>query len=148
MNKSLKPAAHILHGNHFLQRLLKQAQTLSQLQTLVHGYLAPAAREQLQLGSYENGVLTLVLAEAAWATRLRYQQDRLLGQLRQHPEFSSLQRIQLKIRPAGNAPEPAEKERRYISESASQHICDGAANIEDPKLREALQRLAKNIRQN
>lgn len=147
MNNSLKPTAQILRSNHFLQRLLSQAQTLSQLQLLVHRYLAPAAREQLQLGSYDNGVLTLVLAEAAWATRLRYQQERLLGQLRQHPEFASLQSIRLKVRPAGSVPEPIEQERRYISKNASQHIRNGAASIQDPELREALQRLANNIRQ-
>lgn len=146
MNKQLKPTAQILHNSHFLQRLLKQAQTLSQLQVLVHHYLAPAAREQLQLGSYDNGVLTLVLAEAAWATRLRYQEARLLDQLRQHSEFTGLQRIRLKVRPASSAPETAEEERRYISATASEHIRDSAENIQDPQLREALQRLANNIR--
>lgn len=104
MNKPLKPATQILRGSPRLQRLLRQAESLSKLQALLYQHLAPAQREQLQLGGYDEGVLTLILADAAWATRLRYQQGRLLQQLRQHDEFSGLQHIRLKIRPASAAP--------------------------------------------
>ena len=146
MNKPLKPATQVLRGSPHLQRLLRQAENLSKLQSLVYQHLAPAQREQLQLGAYEQGVLTLILADAAWATRLRYQQERLMQQLRQHAEFAGLQRIRLKIRPASDAPPEPHEERRYLSDTASQNIRQGAENIEDPELREALQRLAKNIR--
>ncbi len=144
MNRQLKPAGQILRGNHLLQRLLQQAETLSRLQALVHDYLAPAARTQVQLGSYQDGILTLVLSDAASATRLRYQQERLLDQLRQHQEFSSLQRIRLKIRPAESAPPEVREERRYLTGAASANIRQGAQAIEDPELRAALQRLAGN----
>ena len=147
MKQPLKSASQILHGNNSLQRLLRQAETLSQLQSLVHRYLAPAAREQLQLGNYEQGVLTLVLADAAWATRLRYQQEQLVRQLAQHAEFASLQRIRLKIRPpAGVADADDGTERRYLSGTASEHIRHYADSIDDPQLRAALQRLAGNVR--
>lgn len=146
MTTSLKSTAHILHGNPRLHSLLQQAQNLSQLQALVHQYLAPAAREQLRLGGYENGLLTLVLNDAAWATRLRYQQEQLVQQLRQHDPFAGLLRIRLKVRPASNHPEPAETERRYLTANASEHIRQSAEQIEDPQLRAALKRLAQNIR--
>ena len=146
MNRQLKPAAQVLRGNHLLQRLLQQAETLSRLQALVHGHLAPALREQLQLGSYRDGTLTLVLLDAAWATRLRYQEPRLLGQLRQHQEFAGLQRIRLKIRPPETATPRTGEERRYLSGTASENIRQGAQEITDPQLREALQRLADNTR--
>lgn len=146
MNKPLKPAAHVLRGNPLLQRLLRQAENLSRLQTLVHGQSSPAIREQLRMGGYDDGVLTLILADAVWITRLRYQQERLVQQLRQHAEFSGLQRIRLKVRPAGDAPPVLHEERRYLSDTASQNIRQGAEGIEDPELREALQRLAQNIR--
>lgn len=146
MNTPLKPAAHLLRGSPLLQRLLRQAENLSRLQALVHRYQSPAIREQLRLGSYEDGVLTLVLADAVWVTRLRYQQEHLMQQLRQHAEFSGLRHIRLKIRPKSSAPAEAPEERRYLSDIASQNIRQGAQNIEDPQLREALQRLAKNTR--
>ncbi len=148
MNKPLKPATQVLRASPHLHRLLKQAENLSKLQLLVHQYLAPAQREQLQLGGYDDGALTLVVADAAWATRLRYQQERLVQQLRQHAEFAGLQRIRLKIRPASDAPPDLHEERRYLSDTASENIRQGAESIEDPELREALQRLAKNIRSN
>ena len=147
MKQPLKPAKQILRGHHSLQRLLPHAETLSQLQSLVHRYLAPAAREQVQLGNYEQGVLPLVLADAAWATRLRYQQEQLVRQLAQHPEFAGLQRIRLKIRPtATTTDEDDNAERRYLSGAASEHIRHYADAIEDPQLRAALQRLAGNVR--
>ncbi|MGI6407395.1 MAG: DUF721 domain-containing protein [Thiopseudomonas sp.] len=146
MNKPLKPATQILRGSPRLQRLLRQAESLSKLQALLYQHLAPAQREQLQLGGYDEGVLTLILADAAWATRLRYQQGRLLQQLRQHDEFSGLQHIRLKIRPASAAPPARHEERRFLSDTASQNIRRSAESIEDPELREALKRLAQNIR--
>jgi hypothetical protein len=60
MNKPLKPATQILRGSPRLQRLLRQAESLSKLQALLYQHLAPAQREQLQLGGYDEGVLTLI----------------------------------------------------------------------------------------
>lgn len=147
MNKPLKPAAQLLRSNQHLQRLFRQAEQLSRLQVLVHGYLSPAARSQARLGSYRDGVLTLVLEDAAWATRLRYQQERLVNQLQQHDEFAGLQRLTLKVRPAATRPAREEQEeRRYLSEQASTQIRQSADDITDPRLRAALERLAGNVR--
>lgn len=147
MKQPLKPASQILHSHHLLQRLLRQAEILSQLQSLVHRYLSPAVREQLQLGGYDKGVLTLILADAACATRLRYQQEQLIRQLAQHQEFAGLQRIRLKIRsPLSRTDDNTGEERRYLSSTASEHIRHGADAIADPQLRAALQRLADNVR--
>lgn len=144
MNKPFKPAGQVLRTTPLLHRLLKQAEQLSRLQELVYLYLAPAARDQLQLGNYVEGTLSLIVSDAGWATRLRYQQERLMAQLRQHSEFAGLQRVRIRVRPAGQPTDTAGETRRYLSETASEQIRQDAAHVTDPQLKAALERLAGN----
>lgn len=142
----LKHTAAILNKQSVLRDIVQRANSFAVLQRIVHSYLPGAAAEHCQLANYNQGRLVLVIDNAHWATRLRYQQNQLMDKLCQHNEFSDLQRIQFKVRPntAFNDAIHEQKPRLEISAQAGLAIFNCAEAIEDPHLRAALERLARN----
>lgn len=137
--------SNLLKNHTSLQRLVERAAAMDQLQQLLHQFLQPAARAHCHLASYQDATLTLIVTDGQWATRLRYQQKRLLEQLRSLTEFSQAVRIQFKVRPSSMPAQPA-KRSIELSEQAGDVIQSSAAAISDPKLREALERLAQHAK--
>ena len=135
----------VLQGSISLQRLLARAAATDHLQQLLNQYLQPAAREHCLLADYQAGTLTLIVTNGHWATRLRYQQKRLLEQLQSLAEFREVTRIQFKVRPPVQQDKP-ELRSIAISAQSGQTIQDSAEATHDPALREALERLAKHAK--
>lgn len=128
-----------------LRALFDEAQRLSRLQTLLHEQLQPAARPYCQIASWREGALVLVVTDSHWATRLRYQQRRLLKQLQAYPEFAALERVLFKVRPS-HPGAPAAGRRATLSETAAETVQASAEIVSDPRLRAALERLASRAR--
>lgn len=135
----------LLQDNSSLQRLVQRAQSIDRLQQLLNQCLQPAAREHCYLASLQEATLTLIVTDGHWATRLRYQQKRLLQQLQQVPEFNQVLRIQFKVRPPMQ-PEKAPARNIDFSEHTGQVIQASAQAISDPTLREAMERLARHTK--
>jgi hypothetical protein len=138
-----KATAALMREVKPLKALFSQAQRLDQLQHLVENQLQPAAREHCHVASWREGCLLLIVTDGHWATRLRYQQRRLLKQLQALEEFATLTKILFKVQP------PAAERRPpghaiSLSSSAAENIQATADGISDPKLRAALERLAKH----
>lgn len=136
-----QPSNSVLQTSITLQRLMARAQATDDLQQLLNQFLQPAAREHCHIATYQAGVLHLIVTDGNWATRLRYQQKRLLKQLQGLTEFSQVVRLQFKVRPPMQ-PEKAPARSITLSEHAGQTIQASADATQDPVLREALQRLA------
>lgn len=134
---------HLLQQSASLQRLVARAQSVERLQQLVNQYLQPAVREHCHVATYHDNTLTLIVTDGQWATRLRYQQKRLLVQLQQSLDLRDLQRIQFKVRPPMQAAKAAARNIDF-SEQTGQDIHASAQAISDPVLRAALERLAKH----
>ena len=94
--KKAQKTAQLLQDNSSLQRLVQRAQNIDRLQQLLNQCLQPAGREHCYLATLQETTLTLIVTDGHWATRLRYQQKRLLQQLQQVPEFNQVLRIQFK----------------------------------------------------
>ena len=137
----------VLQSSSSLQRLVERAQATDNLQQLLNQFLQPAAREHCHLANYQAGTLTLIVTNGHWATRLRYQQKRLLQQLQSLAEFSEASRIQFKVRPPMQ-PEKPPARNIELSEQAGETIQASADATRDPALREALERLAKHAKKN
>lgn len=135
----------VLQSSLPLQRLLARAKATDHLQQQLNQYLQPAAREHCRLASYQDGILTLIISNGHWATRLRYQQRRLLEQLQSLADFRDVTRIQFKVRPP-QQPDTPESRQIAISEQSGQTIQDSAQAIQNPALREALERLAQQAK--
>ncbi|EIK53130.1 hypothetical protein YO5_13303 [Stutzerimonas stutzeri TS44] len=124
-----------------LRALFGEARRIDRLQHLLESQLQPAAREHCRVASWREGCLLLIVTDGHWATRLRYQQRRLLRQLQAIEEFAGLERIHFKVQP----PLPARPEPRRttpLSACAADNIHATAEGIRDPQLRAALERLA------
>jgi|SRR5699024_2107133 len=141
-----KKTQSVLQNSTALRRLVERAQALDRLQDLINQYLQPAARPHCRLATYQSGTLTLIVTDGHWATRLRYQQKRLLKQLQSIPEFSQVTRIHFKVRPPLQVTQPTARNIE-LSEQAGQAIQTSAEATTDPRLRAALERLAGNAQQ-
>ena len=140
-----KTADSILRQSQPLQALLGAARRLDHLQTLLDAALEPAAREHCKVASWRDGTLLLIISNGHWATRLHYQQRRLQRLLQVLPEFAGLQKIQVKVRPP-NTQVAYQAHKTELSEAAADSLRSAAEGIGDPKLRAALERLARNAR--
>lgn len=129
-----------------LKALFSEAVRLSRLQERFEAQLQPAARAHCRVASWRDGTLLLVVTDGNWATRLRYQQRRLQQSLQNLPEFAGLTRIVFKVRPAASDAAPA-RASPELSASAAGSLRATAEGIADPKLRAALERLARNARE-
>lgn len=124
-----------------LKALFSEAQRLAKLQAVVESHLEPAARSHCRIASWRDGCLLLIITDAHWATRLRYQQSRLMRQLQDFEEFANLSRILFKVQPSASTQRDADHSLQ-LSPAASSHISETAETIQDPALRAALMRLA------
>tara|TARA_R110000764_G_scaffold149003_3_gene236784 strand:+ start:57 stop:509 length:453 start_codon:yes stop_codon:yes gene_type:complete len=133
----------LLRTNMTLKHLYAQAKNLERLQALVETQLEPAAREHCKVASCADGVLRMVVSSSQWATRLRYQQKRLIRQLQAYKEFATLTKIHCKVQPplVKKAP-PVRTMRR--SQVAAEHLRDTAEHVTDARLRSALEKLARH----
>lgn len=127
-----------------LKLLFAEAQRLAHLQQLLDSQLQPAARPHCHVASWRDGSLLLIVTDGHWATRLRYQQNRLLRQLRTFEEFASLARILFKVQPRTQV--TAATRTVTLTESAAETLHEAAEGISNPQLKAALERLASRSR--
>ena len=133
----------LLRTHSTLKGLFRQARAIERMQSLVDSVMEPAAREHCRAASYQNGVLKLLVTDSQWATRLRYQQKRLIRQLQAYSEFATLTKIHCRIQPplVKKAP-PVHKMQRSIV--AAETLLETSRHVRDPNLRAALERLARH----
>lgn len=136
----------LLRTKGTLRGLFRQAQQLERLQLLVDSQLEPAARAHCQVAAFREGVLRLMVSNSQWATRLRYQQRRLISQLQLFSEFTTLTKIYCKVQPVQPRRVPPARQVR-ASKVAAESLQTSAEGVKDEALKAALQRLARHHRQ-
>lgn len=138
-----KAPAALLREAKPLKSLFSHTQQLIQLQELLDSQLQPAARGHCYVASWREGCLLLIVTDSQWATRLRYQQRRLQRQLLALEAFRGLTKILFKVQPPIQAG-PSYSRTTRLSPAAAESIQTAAEGIDDPKLRAALERLARH----
>ncbi|TLX53197.1 DUF721 domain-containing protein [Stutzerimonas nosocomialis] len=138
-----RASAALLREAKPLRALFGEAQRLARLQQLLESQLQPAAREHCRVATWQQDALLLIVTDGHWATRLRYQQRRLLRQLQAFEEFRTLTKIHFKVQPP-DVQRRAAGRITTISACASENIKATAEGISDPRLRAALERLASH----
>lgn len=133
----------LLRTNSTLKALLEKSRHIERLQALLESRLEPAARPHCHVAALDSGTLRLVVSSSHWATRLRYQQKRLIRQLQAFNEFATLTKIHCKVQPplVKKAP-PVRTIKR--SKVASNTLQETAEHVCDPELKAALSRLARH----
>ncbi|MCJ8169858.1 DUF721 domain-containing protein [Atopomonas sediminilitoris] len=124
-----------------LQSMIKQAAQVEHYQARLEQCLQPAARPFCHVGNLHNGRLLIVVDNSHWATRLRFQEQRLLRQLQATKEFATLTKILIKVHPrSAQVARVSHSARR--TPAAAEALHEAADVISDPKLKAALERLA------
>ena len=121
-------------------QIFDRAAKLQQLETLVLQHLPEESRKDYRIGNFQQGKLVLFTTNALNLTRFRYFKPQLMQQLQQ--EFPSLINIEVKIRPA-SPQKKVTKKGKPISEQARQQIKQLAEEVEQPELKQALERLSQ-----
>jgi hypothetical protein len=131
-----------------LKKVVQAAIELQAITTLLQQLLEPELASHCRASEWNNNCLTLAADNAAWATRLRYQQSTILSQLRTQPQFMGLGSIRIEVQAAETpliaAPSTRPtKPRMTLSTAAAAGIKATAEKIEDPALKAALEKLAE-----
>lgn len=100
--------------------------------------------EQWQVVCYENGILTITGENQAMISQLAYLQKQYIAQLLPLAEFKDLQKLQVRLRIQNPVTSKPESLTRSLSPD-TQELLRGAADfVSDPKLSQAMLRLASN----
>lgn len=136
----------LLEGRGELGSLMRMARMIERAQQHLRDHLPEEVREHLHVGGFRDGRLTLITDRAVWLTWLRYEQRRLLDLLHQLPGFEAVNGFHFKVRPVRPAKAPL-RQVRDLSPRAADELSSCAADIEAPRLRRALERLASHAEQ-
>ena len=144
---SKKADVYMQTGNRDLQFIFAKIKHLEEVQKQLAQYLGPALTPFCQVANLANSRLTLIVANASVATQLRFQSNAIIQQLKRDPLLKNVTEIQCKVRSLAVTPHAATKNQHTVSllSEETADIVQGIADtLEDPKLREIMQRIARH----
>jgi hypothetical protein len=122
--------------------LAKQVAAWQKLTKLIQPLLPQP--EQWQIACYQQGVLTITGTNQAMISQLAYLQKQYIVQLAQFDELRDLQKIQVRLRIEPQVPQKKEATSKSMSSETQELLKCAADCVDDPKLSQALLRLASN----
>ncbi|RTR06042.1 DUF721 domain-containing protein [Halomonas nitroreducens] len=135
--------SRLLEGRGELGTLMRMARLIERAQQHLRDHLPTELADHLFVGGFHDGRLTIITDRAVWLTRLRYEQARLLSLLHELPGFEAVNGFDFKVRPVRPPKAPLRQTRRLPARAADE-LSSCAADVEDPRLRRALERLASH----
>ncbi|MBB3191598.1 DUF721 domain-containing protein [Halomonas cerina] len=135
--------SRLLEGRGELGPLMRTANLIETAQRHLRDHLPEEMRAHVFVGGYRQGRLTLITDRAVWLTWLRYEQPRLLAVLHELSGFEAVASFTLKVRPV-RPPTPPLRQTRHLPARAADELSSCAAEVDDPRLRRALERLASH----
>lgn len=123
--------------------LIERGRLLRQLSESVRDCLPLACAEHCAVANYQDGRLVLAADSPAWSARLRFH-TRDVTRLLKDRHGLRVKQVRVVVSPAAASPNPRRLGRRDLSHKSAQLLQQTAAGIEDPTLRGALLRLARN----
>ena len=145
MSKKPRTLVQFLAGqDQGLTRLFAQAKLLTQIKTIINQVVDYQIAQQLEVAKIQNKTLTVLCESPVWATRLRYMEPQIIEKLQQYSDTRQVQKLQIKVRPNSTSeiPDTSPKRRATMSQDAADQIREYSEAISDPKLQEALKKLA------
>ena len=131
---------HIKTGN--LTFLSKQVTAWQKLTKLIQPILPQP--EQWQVVCYQYGILTITGENQAMISQLSYLQSNYVAQLAQLEGLKDLRKIQVRLRNKMNVPREPSPPSKTLSSETQEQLRSAAEYVSDPKLSQALLRLASN----
>ena len=131
---------HIKTGN--LTFLTTQVTQWKQLTKIIQPLLPQP--EQWQVVCYQHGVLTITGENQAMISQLSYLQSNYVAQLAQLEGLKDLRKIQVRLRNKMNVLSEPPRPSKTLSSETQEQLRSAAEYVSDPKLSQALLRLASN----
>ena len=131
---------HIKTGN--LTFLTTQVTRWKQLTKIIQPILPQP--EQWQVVCYQHGVLIITGENQAMISQLSYLQSNYVAQLAQLEGLEDLRKIQVRLRNKMNVPREPSPPSKTLSSETQEQLRSAAEYVSDPKLSQALLRLASN----
>ena len=100
--------------------------------------------EQWQVACYQQGILTITGLNQAMISQLAYLQTHYISQLSQLNELKDLQKIQVRLRNTVKPPQKREVLSQPLTTDTQEMLKYAADFVSDPKLSQALLRLASS----
>ncbi|ENW06006.1 MULTISPECIES: hypothetical protein [Acinetobacter] len=131
---------HIKTGN--LTFLTTQVTQWKQLTKIIQPLLPQP--EQWQVVCYQHGILIITGENQAMISQLSYLQSHYVAQLAQLEGLKELRKIQVRLRNKILAPREPSPPSKPLSSETQEQLRSAAEYVSDPKLSQALLRLASN----
>ncbi|MQZ56637.1 DUF721 domain-containing protein [Acinetobacter junii] len=131
---------HIKTGN--LTFLTTQVTQWKQLTKIIQPLLPQP--EQWQVVCYQHGVLTITGENQAMISKLSYLQSHYVAQLAQLEGLRDLRKIQVRLRNKTVVSQQVSPPPQALSSETKELLRSAAEYVSDPKLSQALLRLASN----
>ena len=131
---------HIKTGN--LTFLTTQVTQWKQLTKIIQPLLPQP--EQWQVVCYQHGILTITGENQAMISQLSYLQSHYVAQLAQREGFKELRKIQVRLRNKTTVSREPSPPSKALSSETQELLRSAAEYVSDPKLSQALLRLASN----
>lgn len=118
-------------------KVKQKASNTATIEKAIEQILPCKYHDKYKLASYENGILTIATS-TTWITWLKAFEHDIISKTK--PQFN-IQRIKWQVRPT-NTKIIVAKYKAYLSPKSAEVIARTAKNIKQPKLKQALLRLA------
>jgi hypothetical protein len=125
-----------------LQSLLERAAALDGVNHRLQRRLPAPLNAHICLANVRDDTAIVMADSSAWLTRARYLGAEILKFIRQEPGLDRIKKIQFKIQPQTQLPEPPNA-KPQLSENAAELLISTAKVIDDPQLKAALHKLSR-----
>lgn len=98
----MKTISEILENNTTLAKLIKKTQSTKNLATIFKSMLDVNLTKNCTFANFEGTVLTVLVTNPSWATKLRYAIPDIIKNLRTQPEFATITNIRYIVDQQGN----------------------------------------------
>lgn len=132
-------------SNKLQSRLRRQAQQLQGILAALKSTLPEECQPHIEVGGVRDNQLVILTDSAVWQTRLRMYSQSMLESVQQHTELRP-SRLIIKVSPPRRPAVEEHHPRRLLSQKSADIIQKTAQGINDPELRKALEKLAKNTK--
>lgn len=148
---SKKTASYLQTTDGNLQPILAKVQELDKLNQKILPFLEPNIVKYCQIANLIGNKLVIIVANGSVATQLRFQTTDLLRHFKQDPILKNILEIQCKVRPpespvGGRRTPRTLPKMQSLSPETANMVSDMAESLEDPKLRDIMRRIAKNVK--
>lgn len=131
-------------GSH-LETLQLEASIQAKRAQIIESLLPTELKHEVATGDLNSGLLTLYVAQAGLATRLRFEEYSLIDALRSDPLFRGIRRIQCRVRPRHHEQKTVVTKTIQPSIKAGSSIQEFAETLTDDELKRQFQQLAARV---